>query len=363
MKTQKQAIQKVGFSFPVQVLKYSEEDGDFHIVGYAATTDFDLQGDIITEGALKASAQDLLKNSTVLLNHDPKLPIGKVTKVEFNNNGLLIDALISKTEQEIIQKIKEGILNKFSIRGQVIDRERSFSAEYNRMVNVINRMSLIEVSLVSVPANPEAKAIGWYISKALEEPAVEGVKQMPETPDKDKILPERPQESAHATEEPTQKAATPTADAPKVEPSVAPPKPAKEQDAFMQVQAEKPGEIHKDTTSIVKTQLEPVFPLLEKLIGMGGQPAIVSQQILTILKKLVGEPVPASAAPGISKDEMQKMIVGEVQRIIEPHLKAIPAIRKGLVSQENEADEIRKKFDSLSPEQKLRAALAFQEKK
>jgi len=67
------------------------------------------------------------------------------------------------------------VLNKFSIRGQVLDRERSFSPEYPRVVNVINRMSLIEVSLVSVPANPEAKAIGWYISKALETPQTEGV--------------------------------------------------------------------------------------------------------------------------------------------------------------------------------------------
>jgi len=187
MKRQKPAIQKIGFSFPVQVLKYAEEEGDFHIVGYAATTDFDLQGDVISEQALRASAQDLLKNSTILLNHDPELPIGKVVKAEFNKNGLLIDALISKTEPEIIQKIKEGILNKFSIRGQVLDRERIFSPEYNRMVNVINRMSLIEVSLVSVPANPEAKAIGWYISKALENPEAEGVKPMPE-----EVIPEKP---------------------------------------------------------------------------------------------------------------------------------------------------------------------------
>lgn len=96
--------------------------------GYAATTDFDLQGDIITEEALQASSLDLLKNSTVLLNHDLKLPIGKVTKVEFDKHGLLVDVLVSKTEPEVIQKIKEGVLNKFSIRGQVLEREREFIA-------------------------------------------------------------------------------------------------------------------------------------------------------------------------------------------------------------------------------------------
>jgi hypothetical protein len=50
----------------------------------------------------------------------------------------------------------------------VLEREKKYMAEYDRIVNVIKRMSLVEVSLVSVPANPEARAIGWYVSKALE---------------------------------------------------------------------------------------------------------------------------------------------------------------------------------------------------
>lgn len=168
MESQIQVIdKKVSFDFPVEILKQVEESGEFHVVGYAATTDFDLQGDIITEEALRASQLDLLKNSTVLLNHDVTIPIGRVTKAEFDQHGLLIDVLISKTEPDIIQKIKEGVLNKFSIRGQVLEREKKFMPEYDRVVNVIKRMALVEVSLVSVPANPEAKAIGWYVSKAL----------------------------------------------------------------------------------------------------------------------------------------------------------------------------------------------------
>ena len=81
----------------------------------------------------------------------------------------MIDALISKSEPDIIQKIKEGILNKFSIRGEVLEREKKFVPELDRVANVIERMTLLEVSVVSVPANPEAKAIGWYVSKALRE--------------------------------------------------------------------------------------------------------------------------------------------------------------------------------------------------
>ncbi len=71
------AERAVPFDLPISLLKAVEEDGEFHIVGYAATTDFDLQGDVITEEALSGSAADLLKNSTVLLNHDLKRPIGR----------------------------------------------------------------------------------------------------------------------------------------------------------------------------------------------------------------------------------------------------------------------------------------------
>ena len=94
---------KISFSFPAEILKQVEQNGEFHVVGYAATTDFDLQGDIITEEALQNASLDLLKNSTVLLNHDLARPIGKVTKVDFDRHGLLIDALISQTEPDIIQ--------------------------------------------------------------------------------------------------------------------------------------------------------------------------------------------------------------------------------------------------------------------
>jgi len=359
MKTQTIPQEKIAFSFPVQVMKFAETEGDFHIVGYAATSDFDLQGDILTPSALEASSTDLLKNSTVLLNHDMKAPIGRVMKVQFDKHGLLIDALISKTEPEVVQKIKEGILNKFSIRGQVLERERSFSPEHNRMVNVINRMSLIEVSLVSVPANPEAKAIGWYISKALEIPAVEGAKQMPEEAIVEKVSQGNPHTPAPSTEPPKPEAVSHTA-TPVAEEGTSP----KAKDPFTQVQSDRPNEIHKADLGLMKAQLEPVFALLEKLNSIGGQPAAISQQITSILKKIVGEAQPVTPAPnGITKEDAEKLIEGEVRKQVEAHLKAVQPMRKGLIQQDSDADEVRKQFENLTPEQKLRAALSFQEQK
>mgnify|MGYP001576511451 CR=1 FL=1 len=48
---------------------------------------------------------------------------------------------------------------------------------------------------------------------------------------------------------------------------------------------------------------------------------------------------------------------------LEAALKAVPTLRKGLVQPDHEADELRKQFDSLPPEKKLRAVLAVRDSK
>jgi len=47
---------------------------------------------------------------------------------------------------------------------------------------------------------------------------------------------------------------------------------------------------------------------------------------------------------------------------VEAALKAVPTLRKGMVEPERDATELRKQFDSLPPGQKLKAALAMQQK-
>lgn len=333
------AERAVAFDLPISLLKAMEVEGEFHIVGYAATTDFDLQGDVITEEALADSAADLLKNSTVLLNHDLKRPIGRVTKVNFDRHGILIDALISKTEAEIIQKIKEGVLNKFSIRGQVLERERKFMPELDRTVNVIKRMTLVEVSLVSVPANPEARAVGWYVSKALEASDQGGVSMPEEQVVIEEIRPEAGD---------PQQAAAPAVEAPKPEAAPA-------------AQATPAAEVSKSAPP----HPENAATILDKIAALGGAAKPLAEHVKALLAAQP-EPVPAAAAPQpapktVGRDELAKMIAGEVAKQVETALKAVPAVRKGLVQPEAEAGDLKKQFESLTPEKKLKVALALQQ--
>lgn len=344
MKNETAVIEKASFTFPVQLLKTVDANGEFHIVGYAATSDLDLQGDVISEAALQASSLDLLQNSTVLLNHDVTQPIGKVTKVKFDQHGLLIDALISQTEPGIIQKIKEGVLNKFSIRGQVLERQRKFMPKLDRTVNVILRMTLVEVSLVSVPANPEARAIGWYVSKALKELDQKSQGGIP-MPEEQVVVEEmRPEGEAAPQPAATAVAEVPKPEAPKPEPA---PQPAK-------------------VSKSVQPQPESVRAILDKIASMGGQAGPLAEQAKALLTT-PPEPVPPAAAPQpvaktMGRDELGKMIAGEVAKQVETALKSVPAFRKGLVQPEAEAEaaDARKQFEGLTPEKKLKVVLAMQ---
>ncbi len=159
----------IPFESQINITKTYVDDEKWYIEGYAGSTELDLVGDIITEEAFKIAENDLVGNSTVLYNHDPEQPIGKIEEVKATPKGLWIKALISQTVPDIWQKVKEGVLNKFSIRGKVVDAVKKFIKDIGKVVNVINEMYLIEASLVALPANPAAKALSWYVSKSLTE--------------------------------------------------------------------------------------------------------------------------------------------------------------------------------------------------
>jgi HK97 family phage prohead protease len=172
----------VQFEAPIGINKFYVEkgvnedpqSGQWIVEGLAATNDLDLQDEIISDEALTNSENDLLENSTVLFNHDINMAVGKVLKTERRDEGLWVQILISKTVPDIWQQIQEGVLNKFSIRGRVIDAVRKFVKEADKTVRVIKEMLLVEVSLVPLPANPQARAMGWFVQKALDRFESEG---------------------------------------------------------------------------------------------------------------------------------------------------------------------------------------------
>jgi len=158
-------MKAIPFIAEFEIKKHSFENTNFFIEGYVSTTDYDLQGHKITPDAIRLSRDDLLTNSTVLLNHDPNRAIGKIVATKFNSHGLWVRAEVSAAEPDIRQKIREGVLNKFSIRGKVLDADNEVDTQTKQVAKVIKRMYLTEASLVSCPANPSAEIVDWNETK------------------------------------------------------------------------------------------------------------------------------------------------------------------------------------------------------
>jgi len=140
------------------------KSGDRVVVGYATTEDIALDNYIFTGEALRDAQNDLLEKSTVLFNHDDDRPIGKVVETAVDDYGLLVKCVISKEEDEIWNKVQEGIINKFSIQGRALETT-PIQGEGEEEVLRVTKLELFETSLVSVPGVAEAKTLTSYIVK------------------------------------------------------------------------------------------------------------------------------------------------------------------------------------------------------
>ena len=131
----------------------NDEEG-LTITGHASTNDEDRTGDIIVSDAWKKSGalDSFLKNPVILAYHDPSRPVGKATDHEIDEKGLKITARISKAAGDIVQLVKEGILSAFSV-GFII-KDADFDNKSG--IFIIKELELLEVSIVSIPANQNA---------------------------------------------------------------------------------------------------------------------------------------------------------------------------------------------------------------
>ena len=139
-----------------------QEDGSITIKGLASTNALDRTGDIIDHNAWKDGGLDNYgDNPIILFNHDYNRPIGRAKYCDVTQNGLELEAKISKSAGDIVDLIKDGVLGAFSVGFKVKD------AEYNKETDgfFIKSAELLEVSVVSIPANQTAT---FSISKSFD---------------------------------------------------------------------------------------------------------------------------------------------------------------------------------------------------
>ena len=139
----------------------TEEDTSYlgYIEGYAATSHLDRYGEVISDQALFNGAADLLKHPTVFADHQYSISkaVGRVLESTFEKteemSGIKVKLGISKTETDLWTKSQEGIVRTFSIGGIWKDMEYG---EEDGDPDIIGDLELWEMSIVGLPANPEA---------------------------------------------------------------------------------------------------------------------------------------------------------------------------------------------------------------
>ena len=132
-------------------LKGLLERKEGEIIGIASTQNPDRDGEVIIQSGWDLA--NFKQNPVILAHHNyHSFPIGKATDIVVENGKLMFKMVFSKATEEAKQAyelVKEGILNTFSVG--FIPREFNPTDQ-----NIIQRAELLEISLVSVPANPQA---------------------------------------------------------------------------------------------------------------------------------------------------------------------------------------------------------------
>lgn len=155
-------MQKQILNFQAKAL----QDRTFRAV--ASTESQDRDGEVILAGAWQNGLDEYRRNPIVLFAHDNKqLPVAKTTAISVQDKSLVMEgqfpaAGISRLSDEVYSLLKGGFLTSLSVG--------FLGKKYQYIGNIKTwqEVQLLEISLVPVPANAEARVLQV---KHLGEPA------------------------------------------------------------------------------------------------------------------------------------------------------------------------------------------------
>ena len=136
------------------------------IAGYFSTYDKtpDSYGDIIEPGAFTETIEKRKESGhpfPLCFNHDFSAVIGAVNSVEDTEKGPYIEATFLDTAQaqDVRKMLQSGAIYQFSFAYDVLDaREPDEEEKKAGVTNVLTKLEVFEISVVTVPANQNAVA-------------------------------------------------------------------------------------------------------------------------------------------------------------------------------------------------------------
>lgn len=136
------------------------------IAGYFSTYDKtpDSYGDIIEPGAFTETIQKRKDSGhpfPLCFNHDFSAVIGAVNSIEDTEKGPYIEANFLNTQQaqDVRQMLQSGAIYQFSFAYDILGaRKPTKEEEAAGVTNVLTKLEVFEISVVTVPANQNAVA-------------------------------------------------------------------------------------------------------------------------------------------------------------------------------------------------------------
>lgn len=143
---------------PFEMKFFDEDDNDkfFIFEGFASTFgNLDLVDDIVLPGAFEESIEKQLP--VILWQHSSFEPIGITVKAEENEKGLFIRGHLPKDDSFVTGRVAPQLrirsIKAMSIGFRVLDQEPDLE---DPRIRKIKKVDLMEISLVTFPANPQA---------------------------------------------------------------------------------------------------------------------------------------------------------------------------------------------------------------
>lgn len=150
-------------------------DGSLRIKGYASTKDLDRYSDVVEPKAFENTLETFMKNPIMLLQHEATKPIGKFDTANIDAKGLEVAGDVLYDVDNCKKQVEDGVLTTFSIgyipkkyeivnaEGELVATEAGYEPGYGWedvwfgvTTRTIKELDLIEISIVSTPANPHA---------------------------------------------------------------------------------------------------------------------------------------------------------------------------------------------------------------
>jgi HK97 family phage prohead protease len=155
---------------PIELKEVGNDNGDMIFSGYGSVFgNKDHHGDVIAKGAFRETLRDAKKSGNwpaMLLQHgsflggDDNMPVGVWTTLKEDDTGLYVEGKLAPTQRgkdayELLKMTPRPAINGMSIG--FVSKKWELGTKPDQPRRTIKAVELLEVSLVTTPANPLAR--------------------------------------------------------------------------------------------------------------------------------------------------------------------------------------------------------------